>query len=93
MHPTLPYANSKHLSRSKDGPYAGYRYSIFRQVADAAKNVGYRACMRRIIPGTKVLTASARLWDTLDQDGIAQTGSIKPGIRIMGGHRFAYRWR
>ncbi len=63
----------------RGGPYTGYPvFNIPAEVADAAKRWGIaHARMRRIIRGIKARTASARLWDTLDQDGIAQTGSYK----------------
>jgi quercetin dioxygenase-like cupin family protein len=52
--------------------------NIPAEVADAAKNVGYRACTHASNHSwDQGADGIARLWDTLDQDGIAQTGSYK----------------
>ena len=63
----------------RGGPYTGYPvFNIPSEVADAAAKVGYRACTHASNhswdQGADGIT---RLWDTLDQDGIAQTGSYK----------------
>ena len=48
------------------------------EVADAAKNVGYHACTHASNHSwDQGADGIARLWDTLEQDGIAQTGSYK----------------
>ena len=63
----------------RGGPYTGYPvFNIPAEVADAAKNVGYRACTHASNHSwDQGADGIARLWDTLDQDGIAQTGSYK----------------
>lgn len=63
----------------RGGPYTGYPvFNIPSEVADVAAKVGYRACTHASNhswdQGADGIT---RLWDTLDQDGIAQTGSYK----------------
>ena len=63
----------------RGGPYTGYPvFNIPSEVADAAAKVGYRACTHASNhswdQGADGIT---RLWNTLDQDGIAQTGSYK----------------
>ena len=63
----------------RGGPYTGYPvFNIPSEVADAAAKVGYRACTHASNhswdQGADGITC---LWDTLDQDGIAQTGSYK----------------
>ena len=61
----------------RGGPYTGYPvFNIPAEVADAAKNVGYHACTHASNHSwDQGADGIARLWDTLDQDGIAQTGS------------------
>ena len=78
MHPTLPYANSKHLSRSEAVHIRAIRYSIFRQKWPTPRKRGVsrlHACVES--SWDQGADGIARLWDTLDQDGIAQTGSYK----------------
>ena len=63
----------------RGGPYTGYPvFNIPSEVADAAAKVGYRACTHASNhswdQGADGIT---RLWNTLDQDGIAQTGAYK----------------
>lgn len=63
----------------RGGPY--YAYPIFNippEVADAAAHVGYRACTHATNHSwDQGSEGIARLWDTLADDGIAQTGSYK----------------
>ena len=63
----------------RGGPYSAYPiFNIPPEVADAAKNVGYRACTHASNHSwDQGADGIARLWDTLEQDGIAQTGSYK----------------
>ena len=63
----------------RGGPYAGYPvFNIPSEVADAAAKVGYRACTHASNHSwDQGADGIARLWDTLEQDGIAQTGSYK----------------
>ena len=85
MHPTLPYANSKHLSRSEAVHIRAIRYSIFRQKwPTPRKTWGIApARMRRIIPGTKVLTASRACGTHLIRMASPRPAPIKPKrIRI-----------
>ena len=79
MHPTLPYGEFETPIAQRGGPYTGYPvFNIPAEVADAAKNVGYRACTHASNHSwDQGADGIARLWDTLDQDGIAQTGSYK----------------
>ena len=63
----------------RGGPYSAYPiFNIPPEVADAARNVGYNACTHATNhswdQGTEGIQ---RLWDTLEADGIAQTGSYK----------------
>ena len=63
----------------RGGPYSAYPiFNIPPEVADAAKNVGYHACTHASNHSwDQGADGIARLWDTLEQDGIAQTGSYK----------------
>ena len=63
----------------RGGPYAAYPvFNIPPEVADAARNVGYQACTHATNHSWDQGTAGIeRLWDTLEADGIAQTGSYK----------------
>lgn len=63
----------------RGGPYAAYPiFNIPAEVADAAKNVGYTACTHATNHSwDQGSDGIARLWDTLEQNGIAQTGSYK----------------
>ncbi|MBT1169899.1 CapA family protein [Bifidobacterium sp. SO4] len=63
----------------RGGPYAAYPiFNIPPEVADAAKNVGYNACTHATNHSwDQGSDGIARLWDTLEADGIAQTGSYK----------------
>ena len=63
----------------RGGPYSGYPvFNIPPEVADAAKNVGYRACTHATNHSWDQGEAGVtRLWDTLEGLGIAQTGSYK----------------
>lgn len=63
----------------RGGPYTGYPvFNIPPEVADAAKNVGYRACTHASNHSwDQGADGISRLWDTLEADGIAQTGSYK----------------
>ena len=63
----------------RGGPYTGYPvFNIPPEVADAARNVGYNACTHASNHSwDQGADSIARLWDTLEADGIAQTGSYK----------------
>lgn len=63
----------------RGGPYSAYPiFNIPPEVADATKNVGYHACTHASNHSwDQGADGIARLWDTLEQDGIAQTGSYK----------------
>lgn len=63
----------------RGGPYAAYPiFNIPPEVADAARNVGYNACTHATNHSwDQGADGIARLWDTLEADGIAQTGSYK----------------
>lgn len=62
----------------RGGPYAAYPiFNIPPEVADAARNVGYNACTRHQPFLGSGADGIARLWDTLEANGIAQTGSYK----------------
>lgn len=63
----------------RGGPYSGYPvFNIPPEVADAAAKVGYRACTHATNHSwDQGADGIARLWDTLEADGIAQTGSYK----------------
>ena len=63
----------------RGGPYSAYPiFNIPPEVADAAKNVGYHACTHASNHSwDQGADGIARLWDTLEQDDIAQTGSYK----------------
>ncbi|WP_420829355.1 CapA family protein [Bifidobacterium miconis] len=63
----------------RGGPYSAYPiFNIPPEVADAAAHVGYRACTHATNHSWDQGAAGiARLWDTLEADGIAQTGSYK----------------
>ena len=63
----------------RGGPYAAYPiFNIPPEVADAAKNVGYNACTHATNHSwDQGADGIARLWDTLEANGIAQTGSYK----------------
>ena len=69
----------------RGGPYTGYPvFNIPAEVADAAKNVGYRACTHASNhPGTKVLTASRACGTHLIRMASPRPAPIKPKrIRI-----------
>ena len=61
----------------RGGPYSGYPvFNIPPEVADAAAKVGYRACTHATNHSwDQGADGIARLWKTLADDGIAQTGS------------------
>ena len=63
----------------RGGPYSAYPiFNIPPEVADAAKHVGYQACTHATNHSwDQGSEGIARLWDTLEADGIAQTGSYK----------------
>ena len=63
----------------RGGPYSAYPiFNIPPEVADAARNVGYNACTHATNHSwDQGSDGIARLWDTLEADGIAQTGSYK----------------
>ena len=63
----------------RGGPYAAYPiFNIPPEVADAARNVGYNACTHATNHSwDQGADGIARLWDTLEANGIAQTGSYK----------------
>lgn len=63
----------------RGGPYSAYPiFNIPPEVADAAKNVGYNACTHATNHSwDQGAEGIARLWDTLESEGIAQTGSYK----------------
>ncbi|OZG63077.1 metallophosphatase [Bifidobacterium lemurum] len=63
----------------RGGPYAAYPiFNIPAEVADAVKNVGYTACTHATNHSwDQGADGIARLWDTLEANGIAQTGSYK----------------
>lgn len=63
----------------RGGPYSAYPIiNIPPEVADAARNVGYNACTHATNHSwDQGSDGIARLWDTLEADGIAQTGSYK----------------
>ncbi|NEG55027.1 CapA family protein [Bifidobacterium platyrrhinorum] len=63
----------------RGGPYSAYPiFNIPPEVADAAKHVGYNACTHATNHSwDQGADGIARLWDTLESEGIAQTGSYK----------------
>ena len=63
----------------RGGPYAAWPiFNIPAEVADAAAAVGYDACTHASNHSwDQGAEGIARLWDTLEADGIAQTGSYK----------------
>ena len=63
----------------RGGPYAAYPiFNIPPEVADAARNVGYHACTHATNHSwDQGADGIGRLWDTLEANGIAQTGSYK----------------
>ena len=63
----------------RGGPYAAYPiFNIPPEVADAARNVGYNACTHATNHSwDQGADGIARLWGTLEANGIAQTGSYK----------------
>lgn len=63
----------------RGGPYSAYPiFNIPPEVADAAKHVGYQACTHATNHSwDQGSEGIARLRDTLEADGIAQTGSYK----------------
>lgn len=63
----------------RGGPYSAYPiFNIPPEVADAAKHVGYQACTHATNHSwDQGSEGIARLWDTLEAVGIAQTGSYK----------------
>ena len=65
------------LIAQRGGPYAAYPiFNIPPEVADAARNVGYNACTHATNHSwDQGADGIARLWDTLEANGIAQTGS------------------
>ncbi|MDF7663559.1 CapA family protein [Bifidobacterium sp. ESL0763] len=63
----------------RGGPYTAYPvFNIPPEVVDAAQHVGYNACTHGTNHSWDQGAAGIdRLWDDLDQAGIAQTGSYK----------------
>lgn len=63
----------------RGGPYSAYPiFAIPPEVADAAAKVGYDACTHATNHSwDQGAEGIARLWDTLESNGIAQTGSYK----------------
>ncbi|KFI88472.1 poly-gamma-glutamate biosynthesis protein [Bifidobacterium reuteri DSM 23975] len=63
----------------RGGPYSAYPiFNVPPEVADAARNVGYNACTHATNHSwDQGAEGIQRLWDTLEADGIAQTGSYK----------------
>lgn len=63
----------------RGGPYSAYPiFNIPAEVADAAADIGYDACTHASNHSwDQGAEGVARLWDTLEANGIAQTGSYK----------------
>lgn len=69
----------------RGGPYTGYPiFAIPPEVAEAAKNIGYHACTHASNHSFDQGTAGiATLWDTLEANGLQQTGSYKDEASSM----------